>query len=127
MSNITEYSRLVFKRSTVAGVVPTIPTGDTINSTWTNTDILIGEAFLNTQDDKLWVRTDNGLLDLTASGGTTGSTTNANDGSNSGRWIYDISKDPAFDPTANYFATDSFDLSVMSAITISNYNINGTD
>jgi len=126
MSNITEYSRLVFKRSTVAGVVPTIPSGDTINSTWTNTDILVGEAFLNTQDDRLWVRTDNGLLDLTASG-TTGTTMSANDGSSSGRWIYDIVGKSDEDPTSNYFNTNTFNLSTMSAITISNYDINGTD
>ena len=51
----TEYSRLVWKRSTVVGVEPTIPTATTIDNTWLDTDILIGEGFINVADDnKQW-------------------------------------------------------------------------
>ena len=70
MANSTEYSRLVFKRSTVAGIVPTIPTGTTIDSSWLTTDILIGEAFINVTDDRFWFRTDNGIIEVDLSGQT---------------------------------------------------------
>jgi len=68
MAIATEYSRLVWKRSTETGVEPTIPTATTIDNTWLDTDLLIGEGFLNTADDKFWFRTDNGLVELSLSG-----------------------------------------------------------
>jgi len=69
MSDKTEYSRLLIKRATETGVVPTIPTGTTL-STFTNTDLFVGELFLNTTDENLWVRTDNGILQILNSGFT---------------------------------------------------------
>jgi len=64
----TEYSRLLFKRSTVAGVVPTVPTGTTIDNTWLTTDIMVGEIFMNTADDRLWIRGDSGVKEIAISG-----------------------------------------------------------
>jgi hypothetical protein len=64
----TEYSRLVWKRSTVVGVEPTIPTATTIDNTWLDTDILIGEGFINVADDKFWFRTNNGITEINLSG-----------------------------------------------------------
>ena len=64
----TEYSRILFKRSTVGGVTPTAPTGTTIDNTWLSTDLLIGEGFLNVADDKFWFRTNNGLVEVSLSG-----------------------------------------------------------
>ena len=69
MSDKTEYSRLLIKRATETGVVPTIPTGTTL-STFTNTDLFVGEFFLNTTDENLYVRTDNGILQILNSGFT---------------------------------------------------------
>ena len=68
MSNKTEYSRLRFKRSTITGVEPTVPTGETIDNTWLSTDLLIGEGFINVEDDKFWFRTNNGLVEVSLSG-----------------------------------------------------------
>ena len=62
------------KRSTTAGEVPTVPpvTATTLNQ-FTDTDVFVGEFFLNAADDLLWIRTDNGILpiDLSGSTGTT--------------------------------------------------------
>jgi hypothetical protein len=68
MANKIEYSRLVFKRSGVTGVEPTVPTGDTIDNTWLDTDLLVGEGFINIADDKFWFRTDNGIVEVAMSG-----------------------------------------------------------
>ena len=68
MANKTEYSRLRLKRSGQTGVEPTIPTGTTIDNTWLPTDLLIGEGFLNTVDDRLWYRTNNGVVEVPLSG-----------------------------------------------------------
>ena len=48
---------------------PTIPTGTTLD-TFTTTDIFKGELFLNSTDDNLWVRTENGILQILDSGFT---------------------------------------------------------
>jgi len=69
MSDKIEYSRLIMKRSDVTGVVPTIPTGTTL-STFTDTDLFVGEFFLNAADDVMWIRTDNGILPISLSGST---------------------------------------------------------
>lgn len=68
MATPIEYSRLVWKRSTQAGVEPTIPTATTIDNTWLETDLLIGEGFMNAEDDKFWFRTNNGLVQISLSG-----------------------------------------------------------
>ena len=64
----TEFSRLLLKRATFPGVLPTIPTGSTISNTWLPTDLLEGELFLNAADDRLWVRTANGIQEIAISG-----------------------------------------------------------
>ncbi len=66
-----EYSRLLMKRSTTSGEVPTIPpiTATTLNQ-FTPTDIFEGEFFLNSIDDLLWIRTENGILPISLSGST---------------------------------------------------------
>ncbi len=66
MANKIEYSRLVLKRTTLAGIEPTIATFSPtiIDESWLDTDILTGELFLNTSDDRLWARTDNGIMEI---------------------------------------------------------------
>ena len=63
MDDKIEYSRLVVKRCDATGVVPTIPTGTTL-STFTNTDILPGEFYGNLADNKLWWRSNSGIVEL---------------------------------------------------------------
>jgi len=69
-----EYSRMLIKRTDQTGETPTIPpvTAVTLNQL-IPTDLLVGEYFLNTTDDLLWIRTDNGILPISLSGssGTT--------------------------------------------------------
>ena len=59
--------RIRVKRSTVSGVVPSIPgtgatslTDHTLGG-WTDTDLYVGETFINTADDKMWFRSDSGI------------------------------------------------------------------
>jgi hypothetical protein len=60
-----EYSRLLVKRTDQTGVVPTIPaSGVTSLSQMIPTDLFVGEFFLNATDDKLWVRTDNRIMEV---------------------------------------------------------------
>ena len=71
MSDKTEYSRLLLKRSDISGETPTIPpiTATTLNQ-MIPTDLFVGEMFVNTADDLLWVRTDTGILPISLSGST---------------------------------------------------------
>jgi hypothetical protein len=75
MLDKTEYSRLVIKRTDETGSVPTIPpiTADTLNQ-FTPTDIMVGEFFLNSVDELLWIRTENQIISvpLGVISGTTG-------------------------------------------------------
>lgn len=72
MSANFQYSRILLKRSSQTGATPTINTGSTdfTDGTWIDTDIMDGELFLNTSDDLLWVRTSNGILPISISGGS---------------------------------------------------------
>jgi hypothetical protein len=74
MSDKIEYSRLLLKRTTLTGEVPTVPplSAVTLNQ-FTPTDLFVGELFLNAVDDLMWVRTETGILPISLSG-STGST-----------------------------------------------------
>lgn len=51
-------ARILLKRSTVANDTPTIPASSShTDGSWINTDIYSGEAFLNTVDQRMYVRT----------------------------------------------------------------------
>lgn len=72
MSDKKEYSRLLVKRSTESGIIPTIFTGTTLDQ-MTNTDIFIGEIMLNSVDDRCFIRSSTGILEFQMtpfSGGT---------------------------------------------------------
>jgi hypothetical protein len=71
MSDKIEYSRLILKRSDVSGVTPTVTSATTLNQ-FTETDLFSGEMFLNTVDERAFVRMNNNILefDLVSSGGT---------------------------------------------------------
>ena len=70
--NTDEEVRVIIKYSTIGGSEPTIPTsGDHEDGTWLPTDLYTGELFMNSADNKLWIRTDNGIIEI---GGTAGGT-----------------------------------------------------
>ena len=76
MSIQTSNRRNLLRRSTTTGEIPTIPgTGATSQTwpdklTWLDTDIMIGEMFLNTADSRIWFRDDNGIHEMDYSGST---------------------------------------------------------
>jgi hypothetical protein len=81
-----QYSRVILKRSGISGATPTINTGSTnhTDGTWSPTDLYEGELFLNSADDLMWVRTSNGLMPISISGGSTTVTSAANIGTGEG-------------------------------------------
>lgn len=74
MAKIEQYSRIINHGITTAGTQFTIPTSnDHTDETWVSTDLYIGEIGVNLTDDKVYVRTNNGIVQLatgTSSGGT---------------------------------------------------------
>jgi hypothetical protein len=64
---MTEYSRIILKRSFTPDVVPTVPENDNINQ-FSGTDIFEGELFFNIPDEKLYTRANNEILLLNGGG-----------------------------------------------------------
>ena len=63
-------SRLRIKRSTVALAQPTAaPSTDHTDGTWSVNDVYIGELYLNDADQRLYIRTTNGILEIATGGG----------------------------------------------------------
>lgn len=71
MADKIEYSRLLLKRTNLAGIEPTVTTATTLNAL-VETDLLDGEMFLNTSDKRAFVRMNSDIyeFDLVASGTT---------------------------------------------------------
>jgi len=73
MARIDQYSRILHHRLTSPGAVFTIPSSsDHTDETWAATDLYIGELGINVTDDKIFMRTNNGIVQLataTASAG----------------------------------------------------------
>ena len=60
-------SRVQFKFSTISGVTPTIaPSTDFTDGTWLDTDLYVGEFFLNAADNMMWIRTLTGIVPITS-------------------------------------------------------------
>lgn len=69
-----EYWRLVQKYSTISGITPTIPPSqDHSDGTWSDTDLYIGEFFMNVSDNLLWYRTIDGIHLVSGATGASGS------------------------------------------------------
>ena len=65
MTLIKATPKIVIKRTDVALAVPTVPlSNDHTDGTWVSTDIYVGEFFLNSTDEKLYTRTDAGIVQL---------------------------------------------------------------
>lgn len=62
-----EFSRMIQKRSNLAGVIPTVPAVDDIN-TFNSTDIFVGELFWNAADNKLYTRALSGIQQIAGAG-----------------------------------------------------------
>lgn len=59
-------ARILLKRSTDVGVVPTIPASSShTDGSWINTDIYSGEVFLNTHNERMFVRTGDNINEIT--------------------------------------------------------------
>ena len=66
----TQDSRIRLKRSTVTGAVPTVaPSTDHTDGTWSVNDVYIGELYLNDTDQRLFVRSSGGVLEIATGGG----------------------------------------------------------
>lgn len=75
MSRIEQYSRLKHHRLTTSGQLFTIPTSeDHTDETWLPTDLYIGEFGINLTDDKVYFRTNNGIVQIATGTSSTGST-----------------------------------------------------
>jgi hypothetical protein len=73
---VPQVKPIVIKRFGTSGLIPTIPTTTDCNL-WQKTDLKDGEFAINTQDNKLYLRSGNQILELTnqSSGGGSGSVT----------------------------------------------------
>lgn len=77
MSKIEQYSRIINHAISTSGAVFTVPTSnDHTDETWLATDLYIGELGVNVTDDKVYVRTSNGIVQLST--GSTSSTSGSN-------------------------------------------------
>jgi hypothetical protein len=66
----TQDSRIRLKRSTVAGAQPAAaPSADHTDGTWGVNDVYVGELYLNDTDQRLYVRTTGGILEIATGGG----------------------------------------------------------
>jgi len=62
---IEQFSRIIQHRLTGEGVVFTNPTSnDHTDGTWDSTDLYIGEIGINVTDDKMFFRTNNGIVEV---------------------------------------------------------------
>ena len=74
MSKIEQFSRILQHRLTSVGGQFTIPTSnDHTDETWSASDLYIGEIGINVTDDKMYFRTNNGIVEV-GSGSTSSST-----------------------------------------------------
>jgi hypothetical protein len=76
MAKIEQYSRIINHAISTSGAVFTVPTSnDHTDETWLATDLYVGEFGVNVTDDKVYVRTSNGIIPVST--GATGSGTSA--------------------------------------------------
>lgn len=76
MAKIEQFSRIINHAISTSGAVFTVPTSnDHTDETWLATDLYVGEFGVNVTDDKVYVRTSNGIVPLAIGG--TGSGTGA--------------------------------------------------
>ena len=64
MAKITKGARMRNKIVNTPGAEPTIPINDDHTTGWRSTDIYIGEFMLNSTDDRLFIRADDGKREM---------------------------------------------------------------
>lgn len=75
MARIDQYSRILHHRLTAPGAQFTIPSSsDHTDETWAATDLYIGELGINVTDDKIFMRTNNGIVQLATATASAGGT-----------------------------------------------------
>lgn len=78
MARIDQYSRIINHSITTSGQTFTIPTSnDHTDQTWLSTDLYIGEIGANVTDDKVYIRTNNGIIQLGTSASNSAGATNS--------------------------------------------------
>lgn len=78
MAKIEQYSRLINHAISTNGSIFTVPTSnDHTDETWLATDLYIGEIGVNVTDDKVYVRTNNGIIPLATGTSSATSSTSA--------------------------------------------------
>jgi len=69
-----QYWRVIQKYSTIPGQAPTIPPSQDHNDgTWSDTDLYVGELFMNVIDNRIWYRSGDGIHEIGATTSGTGS------------------------------------------------------
>ena len=69
-----QYWRVIQKYSTITGQVPTIPpSADHNDGTWSDTDLYVGELFMNVTDNRVWYRALDGIHEIAGTVSGTGS------------------------------------------------------
>ena len=77
MPKIEQFSRIINHCLTTSGQLFTIPTSnDHTDETWLATDLYVGEIGINLTDDTIFMRTNNGIVQISASGSGGGSVSN---------------------------------------------------
>jgi len=65
MSITTQDSRILIKCLTTSGLVPTVaPSNDHTDGSWSETSVYVRELLLNSEDGKVWVRTNDGIKEI---------------------------------------------------------------
>ena len=107
-------ARILIKRSTTAGQVPTAaPSNDHTDGTWDALDIYEGEVFINLADSKAWFRSNTGIIELATLNGPTDAFINGGN---------------AFGATAVFGATDDQAIDfIANNTTIFSYDKNGIE
>lgn len=73
MPKIEQFSRIINHCLTTSGQLFTVPTSnDHTDETWLATDLYVGEIGINLTDDTIFMRTNNGIVQISASGSGSG-------------------------------------------------------
>jgi hypothetical protein len=102
-------ARILIKRSTTAGQVPTAaPSNDHTDGTWDALDIYEGEVFINLADSKAWFRSNTGIIELATLNGPTDAFINGGNAFGSTA-VFGATDDQAIDFIANNTTIFSYD------------------
>ena len=77
-----QFSRLISKKLAISGATPSIPLSDNhMDGSWRFTDLYVGEFCINIIDDKVWYRSENGIIEIGMTGPSGSSGTSGINGS----------------------------------------------